>query len=77
MASFMILMRRDILKAAVQEHSGAYILPEENQQTNPARKIASIHLDGLTGIGQTEEQAQKDWLAGNARKAIRAIGASK
>ena len=53
--------RRRIFGAAIEAHGGAYILPAQNAQPDPALAIASIHLHGIIGIGPTEAQAHADW----------------
>ena len=61
-AAEVITMRRAALMQQIARQGGAYILPEENAQPDPALRIASIHLGGIIGIGQTEAQAQSDWF---------------
>ncbi len=45
----------------VLSRGGQYIAPEENAQPDPNLRIASIHLDGVTGVGLTEFTARADW----------------
>ena len=55
-------MRRRVLTQVIAREGGAYILPEQNRQPDPALRVASIRARGLMGIGATEAQAQADWF---------------
>jgi hypothetical protein len=57
-----ITKTRTHLQRHIAKRGGAYIRPEDNHQPNPALRIASIRLDGIQAIGQTEAQAQANWF---------------
>ena len=54
--------RRAFITNLIAIHGGAYILPEQNKQPDPMLRIASIHCKDFIGLGQTEAEAQADWL---------------
>ncbi|MEL6295918.1 MAG: hypothetical protein AAFR10_16795 [Pseudomonadota bacterium] len=57
-----ITLRRNVLRAAILTHGGAYITPEDNNQPGFMPRIASIHLRGITATGSTEAEAQADFF---------------
>jgi hypothetical protein len=60
-----------LFRQAVQRHGGAIISPEDNHQPPGIPATASIHLQGVIGIGLTLEAAAQDWIKNQSNQCAR------